>query len=339
MNSPPPSQARILWGKLPPRSLVVPVERAQFVNAKLSTKNEKAVEFSETLDLTPYTMWDQQSGTPRRTATYKLQGVVMHHGSKSTKTGHYAAYVRDRKQDSVWLHASDDTIITTTFTAFSARVRTSVSLLFYIREGHDDDGELRQPIADGELQKPISPRAASNAQTPTNGSVPVSYFAQPPEAPIAPGPPPTHATSLAKPSRTELPVDGAASDAAAASTLQLTEEQRMRIEWNRAIALQRRQAAASSPPTPDAQHISQSPTVTPGSRGSDAAKEENDADNEKADDSEAMEAENARPKRTHSEAITTPTSSSQGSPMKPVRFKHKTGDQQTHSLQGNQGIP
>ncbi len=66
------------------------VERAQFVNAKLSTKNEKAVEFSETLDLTLYTMWDQQSGTQRRTATYKLQGVVMHHDSKSTKTGEIA---------------------------------------------------------------------------------------------------------------------------------------------------------------------------------------------------------------------------------------------------------
>ncbi len=137
----------------------------------------------------------------------------------------------------------------------------------------------------------------------------------------------------------ELPFDVAASDEAASSTLQLTEEQRKCIEWNRAIALQRRQAAASPPPTPDAQHISQSPTITPGSRGSDAAKEENDADNGKADDSEATEAENARPKRTHSEAITTPTSSNQGSPMKPVRLKHKTGDQQTHSLQGNQGLP
>jgi hypothetical protein len=59
-----------------------------------------------------------------------------------------------------------------------------------------------------------------------------------------------------------LPSDGVASDAAAASTLQLTEGQRERIERNRAMALQRRQAAASSPPTPDVQHISQSPTVT-----------------------------------------------------------------------------
>ena len=166
----------------PPRSLVVHVERAQFVNVNLSTKNEKAVEFSETLDLTPHTIWDQQSTTPRRTATYKLQGVVMHHGSKSTKTGHYTACVRDRKQDNVWLHVSDDTIKTTTFTAFSALVSTSVSLLFYIREGHGDNDELRQPIADGGLQKPISPRAATNAQTPTNGSVPASTFAQPPVA-------------------------------------------------------------------------------------------------------------------------------------------------------------
>lgn len=63
-----------------------------------------------------------------------------------------------------------------------------------------------------------------------------------------------------------LPSDGAASDAAAASTLQLTEGQRERIERNRAMALQRRQAAASSPPTPDVQHISQSPTVTPASK-------------------------------------------------------------------------
>jgi hypothetical protein len=52
-----------------------------------------------------------------------------------------------------------------------------------------------------------------------------------------------------------------------------------------------------------------------------------------------METENARPKRTHSEAITTPTSSSQGSPMKPSRLKHKTGSQQTHSLQGNRRLP
>ena len=79
-------------------------------------------------------------------------------------------------------------------------------------------------------------------------------------------PPCDNATSLAKPLRTVLPSDGAASDAAAASTLQLTEGQRERIERNLAMALQRRQAAASSPPTPDVQHISQSPTVTPASK-------------------------------------------------------------------------
>ena len=170
--------------------------------------------------------------------------------------------MRDRKKDSVWLHVSDDTIAATTFTAFSARARTSVSLLFYIREGHGDNDELRQPIADGGLQKPISPRAATNTQTPTNGSAPVANFAQPPAALLAPG----------------LP-------------------------------------------------------------SSDTAKEQDDAGNEKAEESEAMDAENARPKRSHSEAIPTPTSSSPGSPTKPSRLKHKTGDRQTHPLPGNQRLP
>jgi len=246
----------------PPRSLVIHVERAQFVNASLSTKNEKSVEFSETLDLTPHTTWDQQSIMQRTAVTYKLQGVVMHHGSKSTKTGHYTACVRDRKQDSMWLHADDDTIKPTTFTVFSSLVRKSVSLLFYIREGHDDNDELRHPIPDGERQHPISPRAATYAQTAANGSVLASTFAQPPAAPLA----------------------------------------------------------SDSPP-------------------SDEAKEEDNASHEPAEDSEVMETENARPKRTHSEAITTPTSSSQGSPMKPSRLKHKTGSQQTHSLQGNRRLP
>lgn len=108
-----------------PGVLIVQLKRFAF-SATGGGKISKHIHFPDRLTI-PASLLGPYATRGERERSYKLFGVVEHHG-KVLSSGHYTASV---KRDDIWYHV-DDTTITTT--SLSAVLRKQAYLLFYLNE-------------------------------------------------------------------------------------------------------------------------------------------------------------------------------------------------------------